>query len=158
MNGKILAVLALLLVAALSVGAYKLGGHSGTAPLVCVAGPGTVNPNDICPDDAFYQDTIRLRKLADVVAAGKVKAAQTGDYPAWLQEKMDQLDGMNARLITRLPRTREAVTAVNPQGITHVWSESVKRLVPYQPGPPALTASTPPAKPAEAPKPAPKKP
>jgi len=119
-----------------------------------------VNPNDICGDEEFYQDTLRLVKLDKLVAEGKAKAAVTGEHPLWLQEKQDQLRGMNERLAERLPRDPKAASPANPQGITHVWDFHVNRLVPFQPVPPfdaskapAPAQPTPSAKPADAKKP-----
>ena len=144
MNGKAIALAALL--AVLVPVSYFVARRTGppSYATTCVAGPGTVNANDICADEAFYQDTLRLKQLDAEVAAGKTKAAKSGDYPGWLQEKQDQLDGMNARLWKRLPRDPKAVTAANPAGVTHVWDFNVHRLVPYKPVP-AFDAGAPPA-------------
>lgn len=138
MNGKAIVVLTVLILAVALPGVYLLGAHrwNANAAYNCTAGPGTTNPNDLCANEAFYRDTLRLKVLQTELEAGKKKAALSGDYPLWLQEKQDQYDGMQARLVKLLPRNPKTASAVNPEGITHVWDERVNRLVPYVPIPP----------------------
>lgn len=119
-----------IIVAFLGFGAYKMGERR--ASNAAITAPPCTAPADgsyLCPNDDFYADYLRWKKL-------KTEKTASLDEPAVKEAaaKSDQLDGMTARLVREFPAG-------------YTWSEEKLHFVKVPPPPapfaPAATPATP---------------